>query len=111
MSTQINPELFVSDCVTVFRAEAERQKALQSKVARLKAKLMKRQEVGDVVKVPETAEASATSQEEEGSETEEEGPSSFLLPRATTGKQPINVTETNKRLADKRDQQIREEVN
>ena len=77
-------------------------------MARLKAKLMKRQEVGDVVKVPETAaEASTTSQEEEGSETEEEGPNPF----ATTGKQPINVTETNKRLADKRDQQIREEVN
>ena len=73
-------------------------------MARLKAKLLKRQEVGDVVEVPKeavTAAADDRCQEEDSSEeTEDEAAAETLL----------NVTETNKRLADKRDQQIREEV-
>ena len=73
-------------------------------MARLKAKLMKRQEVGDVVEVPKAVTASADDrcQKEDSisEETEDEAAAETLL----------NVTETNKRLADKRDQQIREEV-
>ena len=66
---------------------------------------MKRQEVGDVVEVPKEAVTAAAAddrcQEEDSSEeTEDEAAAETLL----------NVTETNKRLADKRDQQIREEV-
>ena len=65
---------------------------------------MKRQEVGDVVEVPKavTAAADDRCQKEDSisEETEDEAAAETLL----------NVTETNKRLADKRDQQIREEV-
>ena len=82
----------------------------------LQAKLMKRQKEGDVVKVPAdgTDEAAAnscpeTAEESTGSTTEDDvaGEKEPNRKRNTTHQE---VTETNKRLADKRDQQIREEV-